>query len=502
MKASIGHYEMLTYFVVHLIPNPMRQYSCSLKDCNEIDNQVCEKILVKNKNKKGQKMTEQCKCMDDGIMDWSDVSAFLYFGAKVDAGIPFNKHVDHNTGGWVGPLDLILAQSNSNNTNDDIATVHQDNNFGDAAKPQPPPKPVQLVDRYVARYVTTPTTPYLQMPENSTLFREEDFERYLGPTAVNETTHVQVNANELNPYAPYLKTSDNGNVKPILPLYEFRFIKNMNSTKEEESIQVKLNYKILTIPKKTDIMYKVFPTLQKRMNHRHGAFHISGPYCYGEDPHRGYTFDLNYDSNDANDDQVMTLVHGCVEGLPCVPSAGEISPTLNQFLHNTTKPSNTSTVEVGQVVVLTFVAYLLALALLISLVCNCRQTRRLRKWKKKATAYHHHNRPQYRQGGEGSTTIGSFLPRNYEEDNDYNDVNPFGDLAKSLLVVDKSTQQQENDLTQPLLDENQHDEEEGDAVHEGGQSKHNEEVVEEGDREDNSGALHCQEDSVPEIARV
>jgi hypothetical protein len=480
MKASIGHYEMLTYFVVHLIPNPMRQYGCSLEqhNCSEIDNHVCQL----SKNNKGH-TTKQCKRMEDGMVDWSDVSAFLYFGAKVDAGIPFNKHVDHNTGGWVGPLDLVLAQDTKKSTEDAV------------------------VDRYVARYVTTPTTPYLQMPENCTLFNENAFEQFLGSTAVNETTHRQVHAEKNDPYEPYLKTCDHGDVKPVLPLYEFRFLQQPagNSTSnqpEQESVQVKLKYKILSIPKKTDIMYKVFPTLQKRMHHRHGAFRISGPYCYGGDPHRGYTFDLDYDSNDANDNQYITLVHGCVDGLPCVPSAGEISATSNQFLHNTTKPSNTASVEVGQVAVLTLVVYLLTLALLVSVVCNCRQTRRLGKWKKKAFTRTH----VHRSHGRGPNTIGSNVDQNYHGGDNDDEVNPFGDLARSLLVVngDEYIQPHDNNLSQPLLSENQNKEDQEVVSDESGTSKdkEEEEEVEEGDNSGDGGAVTSEADSVPEIARV
>lgn len=36
------------------------------------------------------------------------------------------------------------------------------------------------------------------------------------------------------------------------------------------------------------------------------------PSITGDDPKRGWTFDFNYDSKREND--VMTLVHGCVEG--------------------------------------------------------------------------------------------------------------------------------------------------------------------------------------------
>lgn len=185
------------------------------------------------------------------------VSAFIYFGAKVDAGIPFNVHKEHNTGGWVGPFSMILAQNSTLGGN------------------------TTVVDRYVARYVQSPTTPFLHMHPNNTLLSANDFEHYLGPSAVNQTVKAQPNVTgDKDPYEQYLKTCDNGDVKPILPLYEFSFVQDKDTG--VESIQVKLDYKLLSIPHKKDIMYKVFPWMQSRVNRRHRGFHISGPYCYGK----------------------------------------------------------------------------------------------------------------------------------------------------------------------------------------------------------------------------
>lgn len=75
---------------------------------------------------------------------------------------------------------------------------------------------------------------------------------------------------------------------------------------------IQKDYKILTFPHQNAPMYRLFPTLQERLNKRNGEFTISGPYCYGEDPKRGWSFDFNF--NSSNDNEVMTLVHGCVEG--------------------------------------------------------------------------------------------------------------------------------------------------------------------------------------------
>lgn len=252
LKAAVGPYELRVYFVVHLMPDPLRGYGCDMGNaCKEVDNHVC--ILHDD----DETTSEECVDLQKhGQVTWSDVSAFFYFGARVDAGIPFNVHLEHNTGGWTGPLSVILAQNTSAVTTNSV------------------------VDQYVARYVQSPSTPYLHMHPNCTLFNSEDFERYMGPTAVKETVEAQPHdAHGQDPYHQYLGTCDNGNVKPILPLFDFVFV---NDTDGTEKVQVKLDYKILTFPKPGAPMYKLFPTLQERMNKRNGDFHISGPYCYGE----------------------------------------------------------------------------------------------------------------------------------------------------------------------------------------------------------------------------
>lgn len=211
------------------------------------------------------------------------VSAFFSFGARVDAGFPFNVHKNHDTGDWIGPLSVVLAQNES-----------------DAS---------DVVDRYSIRYVESPTTPYLRMDPNCTLFSPEDFQNYMGIKAVRNTIKIQSNATHgQDPYQKYLETCNNGDVQPILPLFDFSFVDTGDG---KEAIQVTLDYKVLTFPHKSDIMYKVYPTLQKRLNKREGEFHISGPYCYGADPKRGYTFDFTYDSGNEND--FMLLDHGCID---------------------------------------------------------------------------------------------------------------------------------------------------------------------------------------------
>lgn len=310
----------------------------------------------------------------------------MNFGARVDAGFPFGVHKKHDTGNWIGPLSLIMAQNE---------TLTEPN----------------VVDHYAVRYVETPSTPYLRMDPNCTLFSPDDFPKYMGLTAVRETEHVQAKITHgIDPYKPYLETCDNGDVKPILPLFGYSFVEGDDG---EEHIEVTLDYKVLTFPHKTDIMYKVYPSLQKRFNKREGEFHISGPYCYGEclndykriiqrGPNKGFPITQVPIQSGATHSTLATIQgmrmsicswfmaasKVCTHmsnpippfqssntggyltntGLPCLPSASEIAPShggADSLIHNSTaiKPH---TLNVGPILLLSFLVFILSVLLLVS----------------------------------------------------------------------------------------------------------------------------------------
>lgn len=184
--------------------------------------------------------------------------SFIYFEAELRLGIPFNINEKRTTGGWVGPLNMILARNFT-------SKEQQAANAGNT----------NVVDRYVARYVQTPISPYIMMSPNMTLLSQEDFQVYFGMEAINHTAHVQAEPAAVNGdlYAPFLNTCDNGNIRPILPLYQFEFVRNPQTG--NETINVKLDYKILTIPDENAKAWKWMPTLSKR------GLPVKGPYCYG-----------------------------------------------------------------------------------------------------------------------------------------------------------------------------------------------------------------------------
>ncbi len=124
------------------------------------------------------------------------------------------------------------------------------------------------------------------MPQNCSLLGEEDFDKVAGATAVVSTTKGQYDPDQnmddpnYDPYHKYLGTCDNGDVQPLLPLFEFDFEQDLNT--EKENVQVKVNYKFMTMPNKDDYMYGLYPMVQRRFNKANMGFHISGPYCYGK----------------------------------------------------------------------------------------------------------------------------------------------------------------------------------------------------------------------------
>lgn len=325
LKTDIGSYELSAYFVIHFMPDPTREYACTLSDCSEFQNHVC----------KWNMETKKKQCIDlttsSELLDWSDINAFVYFGAKVDVGFPFNKHRSEDTGGWIGPLNIIMAQ-------DDI-----DSSTG----------PVTL-DRYASRYVTTPITQLIRMPENCTLLERQDFDMIVGKNAVINTVQGQYDLSgddddDKDPYEKYKHTCENGDVKPMLPLFHFDFIQDSNTG--TESINVKLKYKLMTIPSKKDYMYEIYPQIQQRFNRLNTGFQISGPYCYGNDPNRGYSFDMNFDSTDPK--EMIKVQHGCVEGLPCLPTAATLYTDSTNSIPVTPFPDDATTVSVVPIIIFT-----------------------------------------------------------------------------------------------------------------------------------------------------
>ena len=68
MKALVGPYEMSAYFIVHLMPDPLRGYGCQKDKCTELVNHVCVELDDRNS------FSTKCVDMQDGEITWSDGS--------------------------------------------------------------------------------------------------------------------------------------------------------------------------------------------------------------------------------------------------------------------------------------------------------------------------------------------------------------------------------------------------------------------------------------------
>lgn len=403
-KTSVVTCEVKSHFIIHLsCDTQLKGNSCSLDGCNEIDNKVC--ML--------EKAGPACKSMEGTTVDWSDAVAFIYFGASVDAGKPFNKHVKRSTGGWVGPLNIILAQN-------------QTASLGERRDD------VNVVDSYIVKFVYSPTTPFIKEPKDCDILEQEDYTNYMGPGAINHTVYAQANANyadaDCDPYEKYLKTCDNGDVQPVFPYVQFDFIQDSNDPTKEEKTSIRLKYKLLSIPTPDLLMYHIFPKLMK-----HGL-PISGPYCYGDDPHRGYTIDLSYD--DAQPNKFSKLHHVCVEGLPCIPPAIEdcnCTHESNAVIPDTPDaPSEPTVINVGNVIGFSIAVTVLGLMLIFSIYMNYKQWKRQSR---RQTAEENENYFEFEQ--KHSTNI---------ENENYFEIGHKG--------IEKEP---ENMLTQALLQERQED---------------------------------------------
>lgn len=67
-----GEDEIRAFFVLYLMPEPTRDYGCSLDGCDETNNQVCIEKLVG---------TKTCANMKDVVVNWSDGTLLLHTAA-------------------------------------------------------------------------------------------------------------------------------------------------------------------------------------------------------------------------------------------------------------------------------------------------------------------------------------------------------------------------------------------------------------------------------------
>ncbi|KAL7574446.1 hypothetical protein ACA910_015817 [Epithemia clementina (nom. ined.)] len=379
-KASIGNYHVMAYFVVHLMPDPMADYSCQLPDCVERDNRICQRqgVSQPGENLGKKKETLQCQNVQDVVSDWSDVAAFYYIGFHVHAGIPFRVEKVMDTGGWIGPYNLVMAQDLDNsNGNSKTTAKFQMVESSQFKRRQQKDEDVttdisrasQVVDRYRARYVETLSTPSLSrhIPLNNSLVM--DWDSVMGSTAVDTTRHRQATLHHGdNAYERYQGSCDSGNLQPILPLYSFEFRQNdhahsqqhdephlasngKNDNSNQEDIVVEVDYQLLITPRTHNTAYKYMPWIQKEIRREKDllGFTVDGPFCYGDDPNRAYTISISMNSEESKKySSGLRIERGCIEGLPCLPPAALGPNSANTSSPSMIHPSRPAVLDVSK----------------------------------------------------------------------------------------------------------------------------------------------------------
>lgn len=266
--SDFGLYKASAFLVMHVMQDPLQSYSCSLNNCDERENQICQRNL------------DQCVEMENTISQWSDVSIFFQFGFEVEAGTyPWRTHIVQNTSDWIGPYNVILPQHNY---------------------------------QIVSRYVTTIATDYLQPPINQTLVPASLFDPYAGATAVQTTIRRQRQLRPTeDPYEPQLGNCDHGDIHPILPQFTISQHKNFG-----------FDFLLLSLPTPKESMYKTWLSVQKHLP----EFPVVGPYCFQGDPHRAYAINISFDTV-MNKNNTWVFTPGCVPTLPCWPTSSGPKPS-------------------------------------------------------------------------------------------------------------------------------------------------------------------------------
>jgi len=341
-KADLGFYNVMAFLVVHLMPDPLRFLGCTKKNCSEVDNQVCQK-------------QNECANVETQVVEWSDVSAFYSFGYQINTGFPWRTHIIQNTSTFLGPYNVVMAQKDASEKNKD--------------------NPQSLI--FLSRVVHTAATEYVNHPPvGCSIVSAEHFDLYAGVAAVQNSIHQQVQTTSkdltatkktttnADPYAKYLGNCDNGSLQPVLPKFSI-------GQKKGEPIEFSLSYPLLSIPESNkDPLYKVWPSLKKRL--KDSA--INGPYCFDNEL-KAYTMDVSFRSGNNDTQTSWKFTKGCLAGLPCWSSSdGATNSTIPG-----SNSSSSSIPDDFNKALLTYGCYFLLLAFLLSMLCNCLLSQKLKR---------------------------------------------------------------------------------------------------------------------------
>jgi hypothetical protein len=300
--SSNSHYRIQAYMVVHLVADPSQHWSCHKAGCSELHNHICqwqssqsssaaaeEDVLLDDNAaaaaiSNSDVWTTSCRPMTDTVSTWSDTVAFVQAGFSFQA--PFSashNNVNNWTSGadWSGPYHVVWAHEQATQSQQSPAQSQSPpDNGNDAA--------AATLDRYYSRYVTTAASPLLaKRPRDESLWGRDEFAASLGPAALRTTVARQATwnwtHNGADPFRRYQNTCASGNLTPTLPLYRVEF-----DPASPDHLRLQVAASLLLAPSRKSKAFALMPWIHKVINAHVNGFALRGPYCWQNDPKRGY----------------------------------------------------------------------------------------------------------------------------------------------------------------------------------------------------------------------
>eukprot|EP00536_Pseudo-nitzschia_multiseries_P010568 jgi/Psemu1/67488/estExt_Genemark1.C_3270027 len=238
-----------------------------------------------------------------------------------------------------------------------------------------------------------------------------------------------------DPYAKHAKSCAHGDLRPVLP----RITMEQTTTTTKAAVlhsdgndndndndppettttttySMKIDYSMLSVPVQgIDDLYKKWPAMKSHLGEK---FPVTGPYCYGKDPHRAYTIRLAYDSSESNATSTWKGIKGCRRPWPCwegdVPGSAPALPPSAKIPTDNHAPGAYVLDPMG---IEFAVLYGMGFLLVVSLVFNCQLANRLTRLKltsgsvmghtegadggnsgsRSRSSHHHHHQQQQQQ---------------------------------------------------------------------------------------------------------
>ena len=319
---------MSMHIVVNLGCDSLGNYKREC-DCDVLNgNEVCQKQTDNYKTS-----DNVFKCVNisdtDAYVQGADATGYFSMGVKFDIN-ELDIHEAVDSGGWIGPYSLLMPDDGNPQDGSDSSFTSM-------------------------RYVKTPYTDMIRHPDDYDItLHAADFDRLFGVHAINATIDLQADfPTDSDPFAYAKDNCDNGDVKPIMPLFDFKIDEN-------EKLDVNFKFYLFTYPDASSIMRKVFPRLMK------AGWPITGPYCYDGEM-KGYAINFNYDSNIGN--EYVSFDQGCVDDLPCIPDNFEACTTCGLGDVHSQQESEINLLLTEYLAISTGVLFLVACSLIGYICC-------------------------------------------------------------------------------------------------------------------------------------